>query len=92
MQVDLGQQEVDLLYEALEAWESEPMNRSMTNSMLLCIAPGDQEAKAAKVELNAKKANVEKRARARRSILLKAKLIQAQQAQDSVDAESAFHG
>lgn len=78
MNVDLSKAEVELLEQALVAWESEAMSSGMTGALLSAMLPGSsKEDRRAEMEreLNAAKADGQKRRV--KGVMLRAKLMQA---------------
>ncbi len=79
MKVDLTSQEINVLAEAMEIWEKDSTtNAMMTGLMGAMLCPKDQHEKyKSELELDMEKAKVEALSRKNRSILIRAKLLQA---------------
>lgn len=80
MKVELSKTEVEMIGQALDAWEKQAQSDAAMGSMFTAIILGrhDKDQARREIELEHKKANDETSSRRTRSIMLRAKLIQAE--------------
>ena len=83
LQIEVTQAEIELLFEALEAWEEVPTREGFSSSLIGAMLAKDKESQEQTMTKTMDKSKQEELRRKRRSIMLKAKLIQ------SLEQESA---
>ena len=76
-QIEVTQDEIELLFEALEAWEEVPSQKGFTDAMLNTMLGKNPEGREQAINETMTKGKQEELRRKRRSIMLKAKLIQS---------------
>jgi hypothetical protein len=76
--VTLSAHEVRVIENALEIWESEPGNKALFASMTQMLTIRDPIEQQRKTDAEFAKADAEKASRKRQSVLLRAKLMQAE--------------
>jgi len=93
METPLSTKECDVLIEALEAWESKDLSKSMMNIMIRSLVPVDDPVAKEKMDREMKerqdKDEQECRFRKEVSTLLKAKLIQLKHQMQTDDMVTA---
>lgn len=85
--MELTRQDLDVLIEAVEAWESKDLAGDMMESMLtsmMCKSEQDVEKHKSEFEKRQEKRESARRVRKERSVVLRAKLIGLR---DSMDAD-----
>lgn len=88
--MELTKQDLDVMVEAVEAWEREPSSTSLLGDVMgamFCRNEEEREAALREREKAKRERDESMRVRKERSVLLRAKLIQMR---DSMIAESAF--
>lgn len=82
----LTSEEIDILFDALDAWEKEPGRDGLLSSVMGALVMGDKEGKSKEYMDNTMKdAEYKERSRKRKAILLKAKLVKM--SEDTVATE-----
>lgn len=76
MTVELSSSEIDLLDEALKAWEKQPISEGFGTAMLRAVV-GPKESRRETMEAEIAEVEKDSKARERRALLLRAKLMQA---------------
>jgi hypothetical protein len=78
MEMQLTTQDINLMLEALEAWEKEAMSAGLLGGILGVIVAKDEEDATSRADARMAEASQEARRRSRSAVLLKAKLITMQ--------------
>lgn len=77
LKVELTQDEITLLFEALDEWERVPVKGAFSDMLITTMMSKNREEAMATIEKSTQSAKQQELGRKRRSVMLKAKLIQA---------------
>lgn len=76
LKVELTRDEITLLFEALDEWENVPKVKAFSDMLVTTMVSKNQQEAVAAIEKSTQSARRQELGRKRRSVLLKAKLIQ----------------
>lgn len=89
LKIEFTQDEITLLFEALDEWESVPVRKAFSDMLVTAITSRNEEEAKRTIKEWDQSVKRQELGRKRRSILLKAKLIQAAEQTTTNDLFSA---